>query len=216
MTITKNKSLIDLTNYMIVRLLMVSAIVGPVLFLFAWLFLESIRSGYLPISQPISALAINQNGIYMRIAFLLDGLLTTVGVIAVFLSIQKKLGRVALWVCIFLTLLSPFGLLWAGIFTMNTIVLHTIGAVVACGIPIITFPIVGFILRRVSNWKTFGTWMLLGCPLTLILLIGFDTSVPQSQMATGGGTYGLWQRVLFIEVQAWYVVLAWFGFRHSR
>src|SRR5258708_988961 len=192
MTNTKNASLIVPAKHMIIRLLMLSAIVGPILFLLAWLFFESIRLGYSPISQPISALAINQNGIYMRIAFLLDGLLTTIGVIAVFQSIKKKLGTVALWTGTLLTLLSPLGLLWAGIFTMNTIVLHTIGAVVACGIPIITFPIVGLILRRISNWKTFGTWMLLGCPLTLILLIGFNASVPQSDMAIGGGTYGLW------------------------
>jgi uncharacterized protein DUF998 len=197
-----------------VRLLILCAVIGPPLFLLSWLFLETIRFGYSPISQPISALAIGQNGIYMRIAFLLDGLLTTAGVIGVFQSLKNKLGAATLWVCTLLMALSPLGLLWAGIFTMNMLVLHTAGAVVACGIPIITFPIVGFILRRVSGWKSFGTWMLIaGCLLTLLLLIGFDTSVPLSQMATGGGTYGLWQRALFIEVQAWYVALAWIGLR---
>jgi len=204
------------TNHRTIQLLTLGAIIGPALFLLAWLLLETIRAGYSPISQPISALAIGQNGVYMRIAFLLDGLFTTIGVITVFRGLKNKLSTATLWICALLMSLSPLGLLWAGIFTMNMLVLHTLGAVVACGIPIITFPIVGFKLRRVLGWRSFGTWMLIvGCLLTLILLVGFDTSVPVSEMATGGGAYGLWQRVLFIEVQAWYVALAWLGFRQS-
>lgn len=193
---------------------MLGAIIGPILFLLAWLLLEAVRSGYSPVSQPISALAIGQNGIYMRIAFLLDGILTTVGAIAVFQSLKNKLSATALWVCTLSMSLSPLGVLWAGIFTMNLLALHTAGAVIACGIPVITFPIVGFKLRCVPGWKSFGTWMMvMGCLVTLILLVGFDTSVPVTQMATGGGDYGLWQRLLFIEVQAWYVALAWVGLR---
>jgi hypothetical protein len=41
-------------------------------------------------------------------------------------------------------------------------------------------------------------------------------SVPVSEMATGGGTFGLWQRALFIEIQAWYVAIGWMALREQK
>ncbi len=76
-----------------------------------------------------------------------------------------------------------------------------------------TFAIVGLMLRRVPSWRPFSTWMLLGSPLTLLLLVGFITSVPPAQMATGGGNLGLWQRALGTEIFAWYSDLGWLAFR---
>jgi hypothetical protein len=83
------------------------------------------------------------------------------------------------------------------------------------GTPVISFLIVGLVLRRVPEWKRFGTWMLVGCPLTLVLLVGFSMSVPPSELATGGGSLGLWQRALIIEVQAWFMIMGWLTFRRS-
>ncbi len=198
------------------RWLALGAVVGPVLFTLAWLVLGPLRPGYSPVSQQISALAIGQGGVFMRVAFLLNGLLGIVGVIAVFQSYKHTLGAIARWICTVLLLLSPLGILWAGIFTMDTLTLHTPGAFVAFGTPVIAFPIVGLVLRRVPEWKGFGTWMLLGCLLTLALLVGFTTSVPPHiNWAIGGGSLGLWQRALGIEVQAWYVALGALAFRRA-
>jgi hypothetical protein len=134
------------------RWLALGAVVGPVLFDLAWLVLGLLRPGYSPVSQQVSVLAIGQGGVFMRVAFLLNGLLG----------------------------------------------------------------IVGLVLRRVPEWKRFGTWMLLGCLLTLALLVGFTTSVPQNiNWATGAGSLGLWQRALGIEIQAWYVAMGWLAFRRS-
>jgi hypothetical membrane protein len=199
------------------RWLALGAVVGPVLFAIAWLVLGPLRPGYSFVSRPISALAIGPNGVLMRAVFLLNGLLVIVGVIAVFQSFKHTLGTIARWSCMVLLLLSPLGILWAGIFTMDTLALHNLGAYSAFGTPIITFPIVGLVLRRVPGWRCLGTWMLLGCPLTLALLVGFTTSVPHSELVTGigGGTYGLWQRALIAEVQAWFVALGALAFRRS-
>ncbi len=200
------------------RWLMLGAVVGPVLFTLAAFALAPLHPGYSIVSQPMSALAIGPNGEFMRAAFLLYGFLVTIGVIAVFQSLKHELGAAARLVCTVLLALSPLGILWAGIFTMapETLGLHTLGATVAFSTPIIVFPVVGLILRRAPSWRHFGTWMLLGGPLTLALLIGFTMSVPPSQMVTGGGSFGLWQRALAIEVFAWYTALGWIAFRHSR
>jgi hypothetical protein len=199
------------------RWLALGVIMGPILFDLDWIVFGQLRSGYSPISEQISALAIGPNGIFVRAGFLLYGLLVLIGIIAIFRDLKHKLGAVTSWICAILLGLSPFGILWAGIFTMDKLVLHTLGAFIALGTPMITFPIVGLVLRRVPNWRLFGTLLLLGCPLTLALLIGFTNSVPMSVMraGAGGGNLGLWQRALFIEVQAWFVAIGWLGLRET-
>lgn len=196
-----------------VRWLALGAVVGPVLFDFAWIIIGSLRPGYSFVSRPVSALAIGTNGDFMRLAFLLYGLLVTSGVIAGFKRIICEMGIMARLASAVLLSISPLGVLWDGIFTMEAPEMHTLGAVVAFSTPIIAFPIVGILLRRVPGWRRFGVWMLLGCPLTLALLIGFMQSVPPSEMASGGGNLGLWQRALLLEVQAWYMAYGWLAFR---
>lgn len=201
------------------RWLALGAVVGPVLFVLASVVLGLLRPGYSPVSQQVSALAIGPNGVFMRAAYVLYGPLVIVGVIAVFRGFKHELGAVACWACTVLLVLSPLGILWAGIFTMNTLALHLVGAQLAFSTPIIVLPIAGFVLRRVPNWRRFGTWMMvIGGPLTLALLIGFIMSVPPSVLATvaGGGSLGLWQRALGIEVFAWYVAMGWLAFCRSH
>jgi hypothetical membrane protein len=197
------------------RWLALATLAGPVVFNLAWMTLGLLRPGYSFVSRPVSALGIGPNGGLMDAAFVLNGLLLVVGVIAVFHYCGDGLGALARWICTLLLVLSPLGLLWAGIFTMNTLVLHTLGAQIAFATPIVSFPVVGLLLRGAPRWRRFGTLLLVGGPLTLALLIGFIGSVPPSEMATGGGYYGLWQRALGLEVQAWYVALGWLAFRRS-
>jgi hypothetical membrane protein len=197
----------------IARWLALGAIAGPVIFIFAMFVLGSFRPGYSFVSQPVSALGIGPNGIFMNAAFVLNGLLMIGGVIAVFQNAKLELGTAARWICAGLLLLSPIGVLLCGIFTMNTLSLHMVGVQLAFTTPIFSFLIAGLLLRRAPSWRRFGTWMLLGCPLTIALLVGFITSVPFAQMATGGGAMGLWQRAMGVEVLAWYAAMGWLGFR---
>lgn len=195
------------------RWLSLGATAGPLLFAFCWTVLGSTRSGYSSFSQPISALAIGAQGGYMRLAFVLNGLLTTVGVIAASRTLHAQPGRGRYWTCLVMLLISPLGVLWDGVFIMDHLVLHNIGAQAAIGSAIITLPIAGLILWRLPRWRGFGALLVFTVPLTVALLIGFVTSVPLPQMATGGGQYGLWQRALIVEVQAWYAALGWLAFR---
>src|SRR5258708_6060634 len=199
------------------RWLALGAVVGPVLGTLGGIVLGFLRPGYSPISQQISALGIGPHGAFMDAAFMLTGLLCIVAVIAVFQGLKNELGTAVRWTCTALLLLSPFGLLWIGIFTMNTLALHLVGTQLAFVTPIIALPIAGFVLRRVPSWRRFGTWMIvIGGPLTLALLIGFIMSVPVSERVTGGGSYGVWERALASEVLGWYVAMGWLAFRRSQ
>lgn len=200
------------------RWLALGTAAGPVLFTLAFIVLGSLRPGYSSVSGQVSTLAVGPNGAFMRAAFLLDGLLTTVGVVAVFQGLRHELGMVARWACAVLLALSPLGLLWAGIFTIDYGAVHALGPIVAFGTPVVTYPVVGLLLRRAPSWRRFATVMLLGGPLTLALLVGFTNSVPQSVMRAGGagGSLGLWQRGLGTEVFAWFVAMGWLAFRRQQ
>jgi hypothetical protein len=199
-----------------VRWLALGSIVGPVLFNLGWMVLSPFHPGYSNVSQPVSAIELGPNGSIMRATYILFGLLVTPGVISGFQSLKDELGAIQRWVCSVLLALSPLGMLWAGIFTMDQLDLHNIGVQLAIATPVLTFIIVGLVLRRTSSWRRFGTLMILGSPLTLIILIGFINSVPASQLATGGGNFGLWQRVLGNEVFVWFVALGWLAFTRAR
>jgi hypothetical membrane protein len=197
------------------RTLALGAVAGPVLFTLAWFVLGLLRADYSSVRQPISLLGIGPNGPVMNAAFMLGGLLLIVGVLAVFQGSKHEMGPVARWAGALLLVLSPLGLVLAGLFTVNHFALHLLGAQLACDSPIITFAVVGLLLRRVASWRRFGTWLLLGSPLTLVLLVGFIASVPPTELATGGGNLGLWQRALGTEIFAWYVALGWLAYRRS-
>lgn len=197
------------------RWLSLAAVAGPLSFALCWAVLGSGRAGYSSVSQPISALAVGPQGGAMRLAFLLNGLLTTVGVIASCRALRPQLGRGRYWTCLSLLLISPLGVLWDGVFTMDHLTLHNVGVQAAVGGAVVTLPVTGLVLRRSAHWRGFGTLLVCTAPLTVALLIGFVTSVPLTQMATGGGHYGLWQRALILEVQAWYVALGWLAFRRQ-
>ena len=193
--------------------LALGAVAGPILFIVASFALAPTQPGYSVVTRPVSALAIGPHGEYMRAAFLIDGLLVTAGVIAIFSRLGTQFGAVSRWIAPGLLLISPLGVLWAGIFTMDRLDLHNIGAQMALATPVVTFPVVGLLLRRAPRWRRFGTLLMLGGPFTILLLVGFRTSVPLAELRSGmgGGLMGLWQRALGIEVLGWFVALGWLG-----
>jgi hypothetical membrane protein len=198
-----------------VRYCSLGAVAGPIVGTLAWFFLGLLRPDYSSVSQPISALGVGPNGWLMDVAFVVSGLLIGIGVIAAFAECGRDMGAIGRYTCMALLMISPLGLVWIGIFTMDKLVLHAIGAQLALGAPIITFLVSGVILRHNPRWHRFGNWLLWGSPFTLILLIGFIQSVPPSQFAIGGGNFGLWQRSLATEVLGWYAALGWIAFRRA-
>src|SRR6266511_3787507 len=172
-----------------VRWLALGAIVGPALFTVAWLVLGFLSPGYTvggdwispysPISQPISGLGMGVTGPYMNTASILSGLVLIAGLVGIFQTIPASGRPAARWLCAATLALSPLGLVVAGIFTLE---------------------------HLLPPWRRFGTYLILGSPLTLLLLIlyltTFDgppprpaTEWPDSPAASwpSGSTSGSWQ-----------------------
>jgi hypothetical protein len=74
------------------RWLALGAIVGPIVFMLAWLVLGELRPGYSPVRQQISELALGPNGVLMGGAFVLGGLLVLAGVVGFFRATRAEVG----------------------------------------------------------------------------------------------------------------------------
>jgi len=208
----------------VARWLALGAVAGPVLFTLSWLILGFLSPGYTawgihfapysPIVQPISGLGLGPTGPYMNAAFVLCGIFVLVGVAGIFLSVTE-IGAVARWSCAALLSLSALGIAMDGIFTLQTFLLHFIGFGVGCGSAALGLLVTGFALRRVPRWRGFGNWLLLAGPLTLALIILSQVTFDQTAIIAGHGIAGLTERIMVVEVFAWFVALGWLAFRRS-
>ena len=207
--------------------LALGAVVGPILFTFSWIVLGVLQpatrnmfgvmggvSG--AISNPISGLGVGPHAQLFNASFVLCGLILLAGVISVFQTPGVAGRPVARWTSMVLLALSPLGLAMAGIYSLaSSILLHTVAAALLFLTPVVSFLVAGFFFRGLPDWRWFGSWLLLGSPLTLLLLILYITTFNQATVAAGQGVAGLTERILLVEVQAWFVAMGWLAFRRS-
>src|SRR6266699_5900632 len=206
------------------RWLAVGAVAGPVLFTLAWFILGFLSPGYTawgtriapysPISQPISGLGLGITAPFMNTAFVLNGLLILVGVVGIFQGI-REMGALARWSCTVLLALSTLGMAMDGIFTLESFLPHTAGFLLATASPVLTFVVIGLLLRRIKSFRRFGTWLLLGSPLTLALVVLYFLTFSPTVAGIQTGVAGLTERILAVEVHAWLVALGALAFRRA-
>ena len=197
-------------------------VVGPVLFTGAWLLLGFVSPGftmfgtriapYSPMSAGISGLGLGVTGPYMNAVFVLTGLLMLLGVIGALYSIPPLRGAER-WRCIGLLALTPVGAIIDGFFTVESFLPHFVGAVLGFGSPVVSFVVTGRVLRRVAAWQAFGTWLIAGSPLTLVLMVLYFATFTPTAAGARSGVAGLTERILVVEVLAWFAALGWLAFR---
>jgi hypothetical protein len=93
--------------------------------------------------------------------------------------------------------------------------LHSVGFLLALASPLLSFLVAGLLLRRIPRWRGFGSRLLFGSPLTLVLVILFFATFHPAASGAGLGVGGLTQRVLIVEVHAWFMALGWLIFASS-
>jgi hypothetical protein len=197
--------------------LALGAILGPVVFTLGWLVLGFISPGYTMwgvhvapysvVSQPLSGLGLGPTGPFMNAAFIVSGLLLIAGAVGVFASISE-LGPVARWTCTAVFALPGVGAVIDGIFTFENFLPHFFGFGLALT-TVVGFPVVGFILRRIPSWRNFGTWLVAAGPLTLALTVLYFMTFTPTVEGIQHGVAGLTERVLVLELDAWYVAIGW-------
>ncbi len=208
------------------RWLALGAVAGPVLLTFAWFVLGFLSPGYTlfgtliapysPLSQPISGLGLGPTGPFMNAAFVISGLMLLAGVIGVFQTMTASGRPAARWACAALLALSPLGQVVVGIFTLEAVFPHLICFLLAVATPVVSFLAAGCFLRGIPRWRRFGNLLLLGSPLTLVLVVLFFWTFDPAAAGAGFGVAGLTQRILGVEVHAWFVAMGWLAFRRSK
>ena len=208
------------------RWLALGAVAGPVLFTLAWFVLGFLSPGLVfagsplipasPITAPISGLGLGPTGPLMNAAFVLGGILLLAGVLGVFTTSAVTGARpAARWASAALLALSGVGLVVAGLFTLEAPIPHFAGFLLATGVPIAGFLVAGSFLRGIPRWRRFGTWLRLGSPLTLVLLVLSQVTFDQAAIIAGQGIAGLTSRLLAVEVLAWFAVMGWLACRRA-
>lgn len=201
------------------RVLAIGAVAGPIVFSLAWLLLGFVSKGYTlfghefahydPISQPISGLGMGTTAPYMNTAFIASGILIIVGMIGVFQTTRRR-GRPGLRrVATVLLVMSGIGIIMDGIFNLEAVMAHLVGFALAAFTPIVGFLVAGVYFRTIPQWRRLGTWLLLGSPLTLILLIGFFATFTPTADGAEHGIAGLVERVLVTQLLAWFAIMGW-------
>lgn len=203
--------------------LAIGAVAGPVMFTLSWLVLGFVSPGYTmwgvhvapysAISQPLSGLGLGPTGPFMNAAFILSGLLIIAGAVGVVRSIGE-LGPLAGWTCTVLLALPGVGSVIDGFFTLERFLPHFVGFGLALT-TVVGFPVVGLILRRIPSWRSFGTWLIVAGPLTLALAVLYFITFTPTIEGIQHGIAGLTERILVIELDAWYVAIGFLALRRS-
>jgi hypothetical protein len=207
MTITSTKTPAKETSTASQRMsswLGIAAPVGGIGFTILYTVLGATRQGYDPTRQLISALGAGSSGLALNIGFVVAGLLLVLGVV----GFARTLGGSTPSRRAAITLLLAFpllGLIICGFFHMDTnLMVHTIGAQLACGLPIVSFSIAAGLLWRTAR-KT-SIWLIVSAVLALFALLGYmflsTTTYTDFSSIAGGGTIGLWERILAIVLFA--------------
>jgi hypothetical protein len=203
--------------------LALGAVAGPVLFTLGWFVLGFISPGYTmwgtrvapysAISQPLSGLGLGLTGPYMNAIFIANGLLVVAGAVGVFRSIPG-LSPTARWIGGVLLALPGLGSVMDGIFTLEHFLPHFVGFGLALT-TVVGFPVLGFLLRRIPTWRAFGTWLIVAGPVTLALTVLYFATFTPTVEGIQHGVAGLTERLLVVELQAWYVAIGWLAFHRA-
>lgn len=203
------------------RWLALGAVAGPVIFTLGWLILGFLSPGYTlwgvriapysPVSQAISGLGLGPTAPYMNTIFVLSGTLMLVGVAGILGSLGTMLSPRGRHTVLVLLGLPALGVMMDGVFTLRSSHLHYLGFSVALTC-IAGYPACGLLLRRVTGWRRIGSWLIAGGPLTLAFTVLFFATFSPTAKGAETGIAGLTERLLVIELMAWYAVLGWHAF----
>lgn len=204
------------------RWLALGTTAGAVLFTLAWFVLGFFGTDYTIdgdrvevsiISQPISGLGMGATAPFMNAAFVASGLLMGAGVFGVFSTTRAEGPQILRQVSIGLLALSGLGLVLAGIFDLGWPLPHLLGFALSVGVPVASFLFAGRYFMAILRWRRFGIGLLIASPVTLLLLVLFQTMFDRDVIADAEGIAGLLSRILASWVLGWFAGMGWQAFR---
>jgi uncharacterized protein DUF998 len=198
--------------------LALAAVIGPILFTLMWLILGFISPGYTIygteiapysiVSQAISGLGLGVTGPYMNANFIITGLLLVLGGIGISNTLFRSFSPIKRMITSILLALPGIGCAMDGIFTIETFLFHFIGFGLVLT-TILSYPIIGFFMRKDLTLRTLGMWLIVAGPVTLVLAVWYFMTFSPTVEGSKTGIAGITERILVTELLFWYVVMGW-------
>ena len=187
-------------------------VVGPILFVVTFTVAGFLRPGYSPVYQAVSDLGVGDNGWILNASLVILGLLMIGFAISFYRTVRTEASPALRFVSALLIALVGVGFALAGIFPETTPMHWVVGApLVFLGAPL-AFLLTGLLLRGDRAWRGWTVYSLIASLATVVLVaILFYTFTPSTPPTAQVG--GLMERVVFIEILAWYVAFGWRLFR---
>ena len=181
---------------------------GAILFTLAWLILGAVSPGYelfghviSPyswISQPVSGLGLGVTGPWMNAAFIVGGVLVLAGTLATARGWTRR-GGLAVTGFALMTL-TGVGMIVCGVFTLESMMLHLLGFLLAVPLPAVGFILAGAALRRTD--RRLAAVGIAGGATALVLFAVFMAIFDASGAGGNEGVAGLVQRLLILVALA--------------
>jgi hypothetical membrane protein len=182
------------------------AVLGSAAFTATWVVLGLISDGYQmwditvdsysSIAQPISGLGLGSTAPVMNAAFVVCGILITVGVWAAMGRWPGRERRPLRWARP-LVAASGIGMALCGIFTLESILLHTLGFLIAAVLPGAGFIVAARALRGTA-YHRLAAWLWFAGPATLAGVAGYLATFNATDAGNNVGVAGLVERVLLV------------------
>ena len=192
-------------------LALVGGVINPIAFVLAYTVAGLLRPGYSPIHQAISDLGVGPNGSLLDAIAVLHALLLMAFAVGFILLMRQVLSVGWRWSGAALLLVRGLAQVTTGLFTdaPATVRIHSLATIVALLSMMSAFLVIGLGLRRTSHWRGWGTYSLVAALVTLVLVaVEFWAFTPGTPLAPAH-VGGLLERVLSVEMLAWYVVFGW-------
>jgi hypothetical membrane protein len=153
-------------------LVLIGGVINPIAFVLAYTVAGILRPGYSPIHQAISDLGVGPNGPLMDTIAVVHALLLMAFAVGFALLMRSVLTAGWRWFGVALLVLRGLAQVTTGIFTdaPATVRIHSLATIVALLSMMSAFTVIGLGLRRIPQWRAWGTYSLVAALVTLVLV----------------------------------------------
>jgi hypothetical protein len=151
---------------------------------------------YSSIAQPISGLGLGSTAPVMNAAFVVGGILVSVGVWTA-MSRWPGSGRRSVRWARWSVSAAGVGMAMCGIFTLESILPHTLGFLLAAGLPGVGFLVGARALRGLGH-RWLAGWLWFAGPATLLGVVGYLATFDAVDAGNNVGVAGLVERILLV------------------
>ncbi len=184
-------------------------VVGPVLFVVMFTAAGVLRPGYSPVHQAISDLGVRPMPWLLNVPLVVLGFLLVVLAVGFFQAMRPVMSLGWRWSCAVLLAFPGLGYATAGIFPETNPIHWMVGMSLLVVGSLVGFLLVGLQVRRIPPWRGYGIYSLLASASLAVLIVLMNlTFIPTSPLAALR-LGGLAERIVFIDLLAWYVVTGW-------